>query len=273
MEKQTASAPKNVKKTNTGAKKAEKTTAKVQDAGAQVANAAEELVEDVVEAGKKVREMTAGVVKETAEKIDFSNSVNKIKSTAKNVNAQLKETATEVMEDVKENGKELRTAAAKLAKNVNAQLKETATEVLEDVKENGKELRTAATKLAKNVNAQLKETTTEVVEDVKENGKELRATVKKLAKEAVDNIHLTERLNQLKKAAQKTNNYALETADTLVDTVAANSEKWHKVAEKAVKTGLKMADKQQELVFSTLEAVKGQLGGSAKRLKKLFTNN
>ena len=177
------------------------------------------------------------------------------------------------MEDVKENSKELRTAAAKLTKNVNSQLKETATEVVEDVKENSKELRAAATKLAKNVNSQLKETATEVMEDVKENGKELRATVTKLAKEAVENIHLTERLKSLKTAAKKTNAYALETAEELVDGMAANSEKWQHVAEKAVKTGLKMAAKQQDFVFSTLEAVKVQLGGGAKRFKKLFSNN
>ena len=47
------------------------------------------------------------------------------------------------------------------------------------------------------------------------------------------------------------------------------AKKWQKVAEKAVKTSLKLADKQQDLVFSTLEAVKSQLIGTATRFKKL----
>lgn len=153
---------------------------------------------------KEVRAVATKSVKEVAEKIDFSDSVAKIKSTAKNINTQLKETAADIMEDVKENGKELRTAA------------------------------------------------------------------NKLAKEAIENVNLTERLSTIKKAAANTNAYALETAEELVDGLAVNGEKWQAITEKAVKNSLKLAAKQQEIVFTTLEAVKVQLGGSAKRFRKLF---
>ena len=269
-----ATAKKTAKKgTPVTSKKANKATATAKNMGEQMMDTTEELVEDVLEGGKKVRAMATKTIKETAEKIDFSNSAKKIKSTVKNVNSELKETAVEVLDDVKANSKELRTAAAKLAKNVNKQVKETAVEVMGDVKTNGKELRTAAAKLAKSVNQQVKETAVEVMDDVKENGKELRSAAAKLAKEAVENIHLSERLKSLKTVAQKTNTYALETAEELVDSMAVNGEKWQHVAEKAVKTGLKMAAKQQDFMFSTLEAVKGQLGGGAKRFKKLFSNN
>ena len=269
-----ATAKKTAKKgTPVASKKANKATATAKNMGEQMLDTTEELAEDVLEGGKKVRAMATKTIKETAEKIDFSNSAKKIKSTVKNVNSELKETAVEVLDDVKANSKELRTAAAKLAKNVNKQVKETAVEVMGDVKTNGKELRTAAAKLAKSVNQQVKETAVEVMDDVKENGKELRSAAAKLAKEAVENIHLSERLKSLKTVAQKTNTYALETAEELVDSMAVNGEKWQHVAEKAVKTGLKMAAKQQDFMFSTLEAVKGQLGGGAKRFKKLFSNN
>ena len=270
----TASAKKTAKKVATVAsKKADDLAATTKNMGAQVMDTTEEVVEEVLEGGKKVRAIAAKAIKETAGKVDFSNSAKKIKSTVKNVNSELRETAAEVMGDVKENSKELRTVAAKLAKNVNKQVKETATEVMGDVKENGKELRTVAAKLAKNVNKQVKETASEVMDDVKANGKELRVAAAKLAKEAVENIHLADRLKSLKTVAQKTNTYALETAEELVEGMATNGEKWQHVAEKAVKTGLKMAAKQQDFMFSTLEAVKVQVSGGAKRFKKLFSNN
>lgn len=240
---------------------------------AQVVETAEGLVNDVMAGTKKVSAMTTKAVQETAEKVDFKDSVSKIKETANSVNTQIKATATEVMEEVKENTKEVTAAATKLATDVNAQLKATATETIEDVKENTKELRAKATKIATNVGKQLKETAADLMEDAKENGKELRATATKLAKEAVDNIKITERLSTLKKAVKNTNEFALETAEELIDGATANGEKWQKVTEKAVQSGLKLAAKQQEIMFYTLESVKVQLGSSAKRFKKLIGKN
>ena len=62
-------------------------------------------------------------------------------------------------------------------------------------------------------------------------------------------------------------------AEGLVDGVLENGEKWQGIASKAVKGGLKLAEKQQDMVFETLEAMKGQLTQSASRLRKLFSNN
>jgi hypothetical protein len=77
----------------------------------------------------------------------------------------------------------------------------------------------------------------------------------------------------VKKAAKNANTFALQTAEELVDGAVVNGEKWQTLTEKAVKSGLKLAAKQQDIVFTTLEAVKVQMGGTAKRFKKLFANN
>lgn len=266
-----ATATKTTKKAeNTIAKNTQKVATAAKNVNEQVKETAEEFVTDVVNGGKKINTMATQAVKETAEKIDFTDSVNKIKATAKSVNNEIKATATEVMEDVKENTQEVRTAAAKLAKNVNTQLKATATEVIADAKENTKELRAAATKLVKKVSKDLKENAADMIADAKENTKELRATATKLAKEAMESINVTERLADLKKAVKNTNDYALETAEEIIEGVTVNGEKWQQVTEKAVKSGLKLAAKNQEIMFTTLEAVKVQLGGSANRFKKLI---
>ena len=65
----------------------------------------------------------------------------------------------------------------------------------------------------------------------------------------------------------------METAEEMVDGMIVNGEKWQNIAAKAVKSGFKVAERQQEMMFSTLEAVKGQLGNSAVRLRNIFKNN
>ncbi len=258
------------KAANTVTKNTQKVATAAKNVNDQVKETAAEFIINVVNGTEKINTMTTKAVKETAAKIDFTDSVNKIKETAKSVNKEIKETATEVMEDVKENTKEVRTAAAKLAKNVNAQIKATATDVMADAKENAEELRATTTKLAKKVSTEFKENAADMIADAKENTKEFRATATKLAKEAMESINVTERLAGLKQAVKNTNNYALETADEIIENVTVNGEKWQQVTEKAVKSGLKLAAKNQEIMFNTLEAVKVQLGGSANRFKKLI---
>ncbi len=120
-------------------------------------------------------------------------------------------------------------------------------------------------KTAKSINTQVQEVVSEVAGDLKENGSNL-------ANKAYDKM--TENINMeyldLAKATKSANNYAIKTTEEVVDGVLVSSEKWQGVAEKAIKGGLKMAAKQQEMVFDTMETVKGQLVHSSKRLKKLI---
>ncbi len=198
--------------------------------------------------------------KATAKKTKLEKNVNRIQKTAKNVNKEVVKTAGEVVDNVLENGKELRTLATKTVKEAGKKI----------------DLNTSIEMIRKttiSVNDQVWKTAGAVMEDVTATGKEMVNVAAKTAKEAIENIDLTEGLDTVKKTAKKANKVALETADTVVEGVFSNSEKWQNVAAKAVKGGLHLAGRQQEIVFDTLDTVKGQLTQSANRFKKLFSNN
>jgi len=130
---------------------------------------------------------------------------------------------------------------------------------------------------ANTVNGQVKQLAGEVVGDLKENGEQLRdiavAPVKKVYNKAYTRVTETVNTDNLVKATKSVNDYTLKTAAEVVDGAIVTSEKWQGVAAKAVKGSLKLAAKQQTIVFDTLDTVKDQLTQSASRLKKLFSNN
>ena len=80
-------------------------------------------------------------------------------------------------------------------------------------------------------------------------------------------------MNQVKATAKNLNTGALEVTESLVETTLVNGKEWQGVAEKAIKGGLKLADKQQDIVFDTLESVKGQMVKSVVRFRELFSKN
>lgn len=73
----------------------------------------------------------------------------------------------------------------------------------------------------------------------------------------------------LKKQAIILNEEMLKASSELIDGAVATSEKWQTLTEKALKMGLKMLAKQQDLALTTLEIAKGQFDASAKKLNKL----
>ena len=149
-------------------------------------------------------------VKTSEVTIDFTNSVEKIKGTAKTLNNEVLTTATEVLEDIRNNGEKIKDVA-----------------------------------------------TTRVNEAI----------------EAVKNAKLENGVKYVKDTAKNINKYSLETAENVLETAVAGGKEWQGVARKAVNGGLELADKNQEMVFDTLEAVKEQLTDSAKRFGRLFKNN
>ena len=201
-------------------------------------------------------------VKAAAKKTETvaNKSLTKINKTVKNINEEVTATVEGVMGDVKISSKEIRAVVAKSAKEVAKKMNTT---------KNINKIKATAEK----VNNQIQETLSEVFEDVKASGKEMQANAAKMAKEAIENIDVTERVGAVKKAVKNANNYTLETAEEMVDGMIVNGEKWQNIAAKAVKSGFKVAERQQEMMFSTLEAVKGQLGNSAVRLRNIFKNN
>ena len=145
-------------------------------------------------------------------------------------------------------------AIKETAKTVNTRVKTVADEVTEDLMENSGHFKDYAVASAKEAYGKAYDKVNETVETVTETVAE-NITVEKISK-VVKNI----------------NDYTLKTADEFVDRAYENGEKWQEIAGKAVKGGLKLAGKQQEIVFDTLETVKGQLTNTAVRMRKLFFN-
>ena len=130
---------------------------------------------------------------------------------------------------------------------------------------------------ATKVNAQVLETATEVMDDVKENSKYWVETANKKVKSTIENFDAAGSVKAGSKMAKSTvksvNEFALETADELVDGALANGKRMQKVTAKAIDGGLKLAAKQQDIVFDALETVKGQFIENAARFKNIFKAN
>ena len=77
-------------------------------------------------------------------------------------------------------------------------------------------------------------------------------------------------INTTKKVAKQTNELALNTTEDVVTGTITALSQWQKVADKALKGGLKLMANQQDLVFNTLDIAKGQLVQSKKRFSKIF---
>ncbi len=196
----------------------------------------------------------------TAKKTTLNKNVDRIQKTAKSVNKEVAKTATEVVDEVVANSKELKALATKTAKEAGKKI---------DLKNSVEKIR----KTADSVNQQIRKTAEEVLTDVTATGKKKVKEVAQNAKETIENFDVAERLDTAKKTAKKANKIALETANEMVDDLYVNGEKWQNVTAKAIEGGLKLAGRQQEIVFDTLETVKGQLTKSTLRFRKLFGSN
>ncbi len=123
---------------------------------------------------------------------------------------------------------------------------------------------------AKNVNRQITETATYVAEDLSKNSVRMQEQAAKQMVDTLSEMSATLTVDNFKRAAKSVNDYSLKTADDMVDGALVNGEKWQAVAHKAVKGSLKLAAKQQDIVFDTLETIKGQLINNAGRFRKMF---
>lgn len=137
---------------------------------------------------------------------------------------------------------------------------------------------------AKTVNKQVMKATEAVAEDLVKQGAIIKDVAVKTVKEQSDvaiktvkktyaNVTEVMTVANVKKTAKNTNKAALKAADGLVEGVIAGSEQWQGVATKAINGGIKLADKQQDIVFTALEAMKGQVLKSADRFGRLFSKN
>ncbi len=80
-------------------------------------------------------------------------------------------------------------------------------------------------------------------------------------------------LNSIKNTVKSVNNFVLETTEVLVDEGFAAGQKWQKLTEKAIKSGLELTEKQTDITFKALEAVKNQVVKGQKKFKTTFSKN
>jgi len=95
----------------------------------------------------------------------------------------------------------------------------------------------------------------------------------KRVKNTMNTVSEVVTLKNIKKASKSINDYTLNTTEELLGGALKNGEKWQAITNKALKGSLKLAGKQQDIVFDTLETVKGQLISNAGRFVKLFSKN
>lgn len=92
----------------------------------------------------------------------------------------------------------------------------------------------------------------------------------KAAKKANNKLDIKNGFEAIKSTSKNINEFALNTTSEAIDAAVKTTALWQDVAEKAVKGGLKLARKQQDITFDALEAVKGQVNASRKRFASLL---
>ncbi|MEM1214910.1 MAG: hypothetical protein AAGJ82_04455 [Bacteroidota bacterium] len=124
---------------------------------------------------------------------------------------------------------------------------------------------------AKMLNTQIREVAVEAMDVAVENGKEWTNEATTRVKTAFEGVTIENGVNTIKTTAKNINDYSVEVAEDLVEGALATGKSWQGVAEKAIKGGLKLANKQQDIIFEALEDVKGQVVNGAGRVRTLVT--
>ena len=76
---------------------------------------------------------------------------------------------------------------------------------------------------------------------------------------------------EVRGVAQEVNEFTLKTTDEVLDVAIASGEKWQAVSQKAIKGGLKLASKNNDILFDFLGDAKKQMLSNTKRVKGLFS--
>lgn len=110
----------------------------------------------------------------------------------------------------------------------------------------------------------------EVAQDVYEKGKAVSSMALDITQKNVENLDIEGGMKKLRTTAGKLNDFALSTANSLVETGFENTKKWQDIGEKAVKGSFEIADRQQDIIFDNLYVLKSQFSSSVSRLKVMF---
>lgn len=124
---------------------------------------------------------------------------------------------------------------------------------------------------ASSINGQLVEAAKIVADDVLSAGKQLGGDVYKMAAESINGINVDNSIETIKSNVKHVNDFTIDTAEDLVEGALKNGEQVQEIAAKAIQDGLKLAAKQQEIIFDTLDAVKKQVAKNTVRLIDIFS--
>jgi hypothetical protein len=207
----------------------------------------------------EIKKVVSSTVKDITKKVDFAKNVDKVKTSVKSLNEKLVSSTTDIYNEVVEMNKEIAGIATKSVKEIANNF---------DIKVEIAKIKTTASELNEKAINRVKELNSQVLA----KAEDLKSTTAKLANEMVENIRINERLATAKDIVVNSNKYALEATENAIDNVEKNATEWQKLSEKAVNKGFKLASKQQELVFDTLEEVKTQVKTTRNNFKKLFSS-
>ncbi|PQJ74908.1 hypothetical protein [Polaribacter gangjinensis] len=81
---------------------------------------------------------------------------------------------------------------------------------------------------------------------------------------------VTKAIETAKVNAKKANEFALNKTEEVVTEGISVATQWQQVTDKALKSGIKLMENQQNIVFDALETYKNHLVKGKKRFSKLF---
>ncbi len=90
-----------------------------------------------------------------------------------------------------------------------------------------------------------------------------------MATKKANTVSVQDRLDNIKSTVKDFNAEAINVSDQLVDASLETGAKWQKLMGKVLDQGTVMMGKQQDLVLSTLEELKGQYTTGNERFRKL----
>mgnify|MGYP000235538884 FL=1 len=90
-----------------------------------------------------------------------------------------------------------------------------------------------------------------------------------MATKKANKVSVQDRLDSIKSTVKDFNNEAINVSDQLVDVSIETGAKWQKLMGKVLDQGTVLMGKQQDLVLTTLEELKGQYSTGNKRFRKL----
>ena len=169
--------------------------------------------------------------------------------------------------------KETFSKITKTAKVVNEKIVDTATEVVEDIVQNREAWMNEATKTAKTTMDDVTKSYKGRMEEMTKTAKDKMEDVSESATKVIGELKVGERIERARSVAKNINEFSKQAADDLVEVAFESGKEWQGVAAKAVKGGLKLADKQQDIMFDTLETLKGQMFKGVKRFRNLIAKN